>query len=43
MNSAGERKVEELTATEEIKLIAYLKSKGWTAEEIIALIEYIRG
>ncbi len=43
MTSAGEREVEGLTGTEEVKLIAYLKSKGWTAEEIIALIEYIRG
>ncbi len=43
MNSAGEREVERLTGTEEVKLIAYLKSLGWTAEQILALIEYIKG
>ncbi len=40
---AGESEVEEMTGTEEIKLIAYLKSLGWTAEQILALIEYIKG
>lgn len=41
-NSAGEREELTMTAKEEIKLIDYLKKIGWSAEEILKLIEYIR-
>lgn len=41
-NQAGEREDEGLTGREETRLIQYLERKGWTAEEIIALIKYIR-
>ncbi len=42
-NPAGEREVEEMTGSEELKLIEYLQSKGWTAEQILELIKYIKG
>lgn len=42
MNLTGERKDEPMTATEEIRLIQYLENKGWTAEQILDLLEYIK-
>ena len=42
MNSAGERMVDEMTGKEETRLIAYLRKKGWSDSEILALLEYVR-
>lgn len=40
--TAGERDDAGMTASEEIRLIEYLRAKGWTDTEILKLIEYIR-
>ena len=41
MNMATER-LEEMTGAEEARLIAYLKKQGWTSEQILNLLEYVR-
>lgn len=42
MKLTGERTGEAVTASEEIRLIHYLESKGWTAEQILELLKYIK-
>lgn len=43
MNLTGERTGEAVTASEEIRLIHYPESKGWTAKEILELLKAVRG
>lgn len=42
MIPAGERDDVGMTASEEVRLIEYLRVQGWTDTEILKLIEYIR-
>ena len=43
MNLTGQRTGETMSGREEIRLIRYLESQGWTAAQILALLKAVRG
>ena len=42
MSWTEERTDGAMTAKEEVRLIWFLESKGWTAEQILELLKYIK-
>jgi hypothetical protein len=39
--TGGSEEMEEMTSTQELRLIEWLKSQGFTSEKILECIEYI--